>query len=65
VFEKVRRALVNDLVNRGMQLAAMGKSVDPNFASKAAEMVNMGLDIGEIYKWGEEAWKTAKTKLGQ
>jgi hypothetical protein len=65
IFEKVRNTLVNELVNRGMGMAAMGKSVDPNLASKAADEVKMGLDIGEIYKWREEAWKTAKTNLGQ
>jgi hypothetical protein len=57
--------LVNELVNRGMGLATFGKSVDPSFASKAAEVVNMGLKIDDIYKWREDAWRTAKLKLRQ
>jgi hypothetical protein len=65
VFAKVRTTLVNELVNRGMGFAMYGKSIDPNFASKAAEIVGVGLNIDEIYKWREEAWRTAKVKLGQ
>lgn len=65
IFAKVRETLVNELVNRGMGLATFGKSVDPSFASKAAEVVNMGLNIDEIYKWREDAWRTAKLKLRQ
>jgi hypothetical protein len=65
VFVKVRLAIVNELVNRGMGLAAMGKSVDPNFASKGAEVVNMGLNIDEIFNWRKEAWREAKSKLRQ
>lgn len=65
VFEKVRLLLVNELVNRGSGLAMIGKSVNPKFASEAAAAVNVGLNISEIYKWREEAWKKAKEKLGQ
>jgi hypothetical protein len=65
IFAKVRLTLVNELVNRGMGLATSGKSVDPSFASQAAEVVNMGLKIDEIYKWREDAWRTAKLKLRQ
>ena len=65
IFAKVQVTLVNELVNRGMGFAVFGKSVDPNFASKAAEVMNMGLNIDEIYRWREDAWKTAKLKLGQ
>jgi hypothetical protein len=65
IFSKVRVTLVNELVNRGAGMAAFGKSVDPNFASKAAEAVKMGLDIDEIYRWREVAWRRAKFMLGQ
>lgn len=65
VFEKARLSLVNELVNRGTGLAMFGKSVDPKFASEVAKTIKMGLDTAEIMKWREEAWKTAKLKLGQ
>jgi len=65
VFEKARLSLVNELVNRGTGLAMFGKSIDPKFASEAAKTIKMGLDTAEIMKWREEAWKTAKLKLGQ
>jgi hypothetical protein len=65
VFEKARLSLVNELVNLGSGLAVMGRSVDPVFASEAAKAINMGLDTAEIMKWREDAWRTAKQKLGQ
>jgi hypothetical protein len=44
----------------------MGKKpMDPEFASKTAEKIDMGLDTAEITKWRAEAWKTAKQNLGQ
>ena len=65
IFAKVQVTLVNELVNRGMGFAVFGKSVDPNFASKAAEVMNMGLNMDEIDRSRVDAWKTAKLKLGQ
>jgi hypothetical protein len=65
VFEKARLSLINELVNRGTGMAMYGKSVDPKFASEAAKIIGMGLDTAEIMKWREEAWKTAKQRLGQ
>jgi len=65
VFDKVRSTLVNELVNRGMGFAMYGKRIDPDFAAKAGEIIGFGLNIDEIYKWREEAWKTAKKNLGQ
>ena len=65
IFSKVRVTLVNELVNRGTGLAAFGKSVNPNFASSAAETVRLGLDIEEIYRWRDVAWRRAKFMLGQ
>lgn len=64
IFEKVRVALINELVNRGLGLAAYGKSVNPESASKAADILNEGLDIKEIYRWRDVAWQSAKSKLG-
>jgi len=63
IFEKVRLALINEVVNRATGLAMMGKSVDPNFASKAADVMNMGLNVDEIYGWREDAWRTARFRL--
>jgi len=65
IFAKVRLDLLHELVNWGMGLAMNGKFVDPNFASKAAVVMNMGLNTGEIYKWRDDAWREAKRRLGQ
>jgi hypothetical protein len=65
VFNRVRTTLVNELVNRGMGLGMYGRSVDPGFAARAGEIIGFGLDIDEIYRWREEAWRTAKRNLGQ
>jgi hypothetical protein len=64
IFQQVRLSLVNELINRGMGFAAFGKSVNPEAASKAADIMNEGLKIDEIYGWRESAWQTAKSKLG-
>lgn len=63
IFGEVRVALINELVNRGLGLAAFNRRVDPNFASKAADIINMGLNIDEIYRWREKAWQWAKATL--
>jgi hypothetical protein len=63
IFVKVRVSLINELVNRGLGFAAFGRSVDPNFASKTAHFLNQGLKIEEIYRWRDDAWKSAKSKL--
>jgi hypothetical protein len=65
VFDGVRTTLVNELVNRGMGFAMNGRGVDPGFAARAGEIIGFGLNIDEIYRWREEAWRTAKRNLGQ
>jgi hypothetical protein len=63
IFGKVRVALINELVNRGLGMAAYGKSVNPEFVSKAADIMNEGLNIDEIYDWRNDAWRSAKSQL--
>jgi hypothetical protein len=64
VFAKVRDTIINEIVNRGLGMAARGRSVDPKLANKAGKILKIGLQIDEIYDWREVAWKTAKSKLG-
>lgn len=63
IFGDVRVALINELVNLGMGLAVSNRQIDPNFASKAADILNMGLNIDEIYRWRDKAWQSAKATL--
>jgi hypothetical protein len=64
-FEDVKLAIINEVVNRGTGLAAFGKSVNPNFAAQAGQILKIGLNIDDIYQWREDAWAKAKTDLGQ
>ena len=65
IFEKVKLSLVNELINRGRGFAMWGKSVDPKVAARAGDIMKVGLDVDEVYKWRETAWQEAKKKLGQ
>jgi hypothetical protein len=59
VFEQARVTLINEFVDRGLGLAAMGKSIDPSLASIAANLIKAGLNTKEIYRWREEAWPSS------
>jgi hypothetical protein len=65
-FEDVRTNLINEVVNRGTGVTAAGRgNVDPNFAAQVGQILKIGLDIDEIYKWREAAWAMAKKAIGQ
>jgi hypothetical protein len=63
LFEQVRVTLINEFVNRGLGLAAMGKSIDPGLASTGAALIKAGLNTKEIFRWREVAWQKAKLNL--
>ena len=64
IFDRVRTALINELLNRGMGLQMPGRrGMDPNLAARIADVLRVGMDVDKIYRWRQTAWDKAKARV--